>query len=670
MIKCSKCGAELSDDAKFCSYCGNKIEVPTPSPIIEEEPQIDEVPHSSEFVENEPEPSNTANAKKGNETKSFTDKIKAKGIEFWNKRSVYGKIVTVALVVVILLALIAFLAGKTMAAVIAVLQMALVVVSILMHKGVIKLEPKNSWLKYLVLVVAILLTVLNIMTYSWGQGNKPGNEKTYQAPVNDTSDLQTDPIITTALSPVAASECIGADFSSIRAKFYTAGFTNIKVEKVEDLKSSEADKLDTVESISVNGSAEFTQGQEFEKTDEIVIRYHVYEKCAVTIHVDFVPNLIFSTYDVEFLWNGINKGTMEHGEDQDFQLTVDPGEYTITFESAKSSSVDGEVSLNVDCDVEAAYKISCHSDKVSVETLYVDRLVELAEGEVKIDVSASEYNHANYEDVATALKAIGFTNIKYNVLYDIVFGWTDEGEVESVSIAGNIDYKRGDVFKEDAEVIITYHMPENADPSNITMNESSGSFDGMDYLEVEKAFKNLGFTNITLESTTIKSNSHTDGEVSEVEIDGHSFDSGDVFKPDEKVVIKYYIVEEPEPNLTVENCPELAAILSNKAEIDASYSAFASKYKGRIIEFDGRIDYSAKHENFKTRFDYLMSAGDYDPDHQIGPSFKFEDVSYSDLHTDLDTVSVGLNVRIVAKVVSFNSNTGLFYLEPVSVTGR
>ena len=65
-----------------------------------------------------------------------------------------------------------------------------------------------------------------------------------------------------------------------------------------------------------------------------------------------------------------------------------------------------------------------------------------------------------------------------------------------------------------------------------------------------------------------------------------------------------------------------------------------------------------------------MSAGDYDPDHQIGPSFKFEDVNHYDLNTDLDTVSVGLNVRIVAEVVSFDSNTGLFYLEPVSVTGR
>ena len=94
------------------------------------------------------------------------------------------------------------------------------------------------------------------------------------------------------------------------------------------------------------------------------------------------------------------------------------------------------------------------------------------------------------------------------------------------------------------------------------------------------------------------------------------------------------------------------------------------KHKGRIIEFDGRIDYRAKHGNYNTRHDYLVSAGDYDPDHQIGPSFKFEDVNYYDLNTDLDTVSVGLNVRIVAEVVSFDSNTGLFYLEPVSVTGR
>lgn len=111
-------------------------------------------------------------------------------------------------------------------------------------------------------------------------------------------------------------------------------------------------------------------------------------------------------------------------------------------------------------------------------------------------------------------------------------------------------------------------------------------------------------------------------------------------------------------------------MLKNKAEIDESYSNFASKYAGRIIEFDGRIDYCTNYNDYKTRFDYLVSAGDYDPDHQIGPVFKFENVSYTDLHTEIDTVSVGLNVHIVAEVISFNSSNGLFFLKPVSISSR
>ena len=128
--------------------------------------------------------------------------------------------------------------------------------------------------------------------------------------------------------------------------------------------------------------------------------------------------------------------------------------------------------------------------------------------------------------------------------------------------------------------------------------------------------------------------------------------------------------EIPEEKLTVDSCPELAAILSNKAEMDPSYSDFASKYKGRTIEFNGRIDYCSHYKNYDTRFDYLVSAGDYDPDHQVGPSFKFENVNYSDLHTNMDTVSVGLNVRIIAEVRSYDSNSGLFYLKPISVNKR
>ena len=669
MIKCSKCGAELSDDTKFCSYCGNKIEAPTPPPIEEyEEDVVPETPQREpvkKIVEKSTVP------------KTLGNKIKAKGAEIWSQLSLYGKVATVATGVFVLLALVGFLAGKNAAGIIAILQIALVVVSILMHKGVIKLEPKKAWLKYLVLGVAILLTVLNIMSYSWGQGSKPNNDDvTYQPTVSDTdtntSDLPTEPIITTASTPIAATDCVGKDYSSIKSDFSSAGFTNIKVEKVEDLKGSESDKLNTVESISVNGNAEFTQEQEFKKTDEVVIRYHAYEKCTVTIHVDFIPNLIFSTYDVELLWNGIEKGTLEHGEDQDFEFTVDPGEYTIAFESAESSSVKGEVSLTVDCDIEASYKISCYSDKVRVETLYVDRLTELAEGEVKLDVAASEYKYENYEDVTTALKTLGFTNIKYNVLYDIVFGWTDEGEVESVSIAGSSDFNRGDVFIADAEVIITYHMPEDADPSNITMNKSSSSYEGIDYLEVEQIFKGLGFTNITLDGTTIESTSYTDGEVFEVEIDGYSFDSGDVFKPDEKVEIKYYIVEEPMPNITIDNDADFAALMKITDQTDAAtIKQFVNTHIGDVIEFDGCVALMMKHENYNTRFDVAMAGGDYDSDRVYGPLFAFEDVNFYDMNVSgTDTVAQGMNFHIVAEIKGYSEAGGYLILDPVSMTGR
>lgn len=94
--------------------------------------------------------------------------------------------------------------------------------------------------------------------------------------------------------------------------------------------------------------------------------------------------------------------------------------------------------------------------------------MELADGEVKLDVAASEYKHKKYEDVAAALKTLGFTNIKYEVLYDIVLGWTADGEVESVSIADKTDFNRGDVFPADAEIVITYHMPEDDDPNKTT----------------------------------------------------------------------------------------------------------------------------------------------------------------------------------------------------------
>lgn len=449
-MRCSKCGAELSEDTKFCSYCGNKVEMPPKQENVSEEdiPPISLDEQVQDF-QNQKEP-----------PKSLADRMREKASAKWGKLSTYGKIATVAIVVFALLFIVALLSEKTAATIIAVLQIALAVVAVLMHRGIIKIEQKKVWLKWLLLGIAALLTVLNVMSYSWEAENK--NKPTS----NQTSDTSIAAVPVAA--PYGAAECLEQDYTTIQAAFYAAGFTNIEAEKVEDLQATDIDKVNTIDAISVGGKTDFTKEQEFQSDDEVLIRYHGYAKCNVKIHVDFVPNLIFSKYDVNLLLNGIEEGTLTHGEDQDFEFSIDPGEYTLTFESDKSSTVKGEVTLTVDCDVEASYKIACSSDKVSVETLYVDRLMELADGEVKLDVAASEYKHKNYEDVAAALKTLGFTNIKYEVLYDIVLGWTDDGEVESVSIADKTDFNRGDVFPADAEIVITYHMPEDDDPNKTT----------------------------------------------------------------------------------------------------------------------------------------------------------------------------------------------------------
>lgn len=449
-MRCSKCGAELSEDTKFCSYCGNKVEMPPKQETVSEEdiPPISLDEQVQDF-QNQKEP-----------PKSLANRMKEKTSAKWGKLSTYGEIVTVAIVVFALLFIVALLSGKTAAIIIAVLQIALSVVAVLMHRGIIKIEQKKGWLKWLLLGIAALLTVLNVMSYSWGTENK---NKPTPNPTSDTSI-----VAASVAAPYGAAECLEQDYTTIQAAFYAAGFTNIEAEKVEDLQATDVDRVNTIDAISVGGKTDFTKEQEFQSDDEVLIRYHGYAKCNVKIHVDFVPNLIFSKYDVNLLLNGIEEGTLTHGEDQDFEFSIDPGEYTLTFESDKSSTVKGEVTLTVDCDVEASYKIACSSDKVSVETLYVDRLMELADGEVKLDVAASEYKHKNYEDVAAALKTLGFTNIKYEVLYDIVLGWTDDGEVESVSIADKTDFNRGDVFPADAEIVITYHMPEDDDPNKTT----------------------------------------------------------------------------------------------------------------------------------------------------------------------------------------------------------
>lgn len=240
------------------------------------------------------------------------------------------------------------------------------------------------------------------------------------------------------------------------------------------------------------------------------------------------------------------------------------------------------------------------------------------DGEAKTPSSSDVQKGRNYQDVVKEFKNNGFTNIQPTPIYDLITGWlTKDEEVESVSVDGDENYSADEWYPNDVTVLINYHTFSKNEPKENNKTSTPESSNPPNTTSAPKAEK-----------------------------------------------------------LTVKNCKDLASILSVKAEIDSSYSKFAKKYEDQTIEFDGCITYLTNHGNYDTRYDLLMSAGDYidKETSNPGPNFKFEDVNCSNLGiNDLflpDFVKIGKNIHITAKVLEFNKNTGIFLLDPVSITKR
>lgn len=127
-------------------------------------------------------------------------------------------------------------------------------------------------------------------------------------------------------------------------------------------------------------------------------------------------------------------------------------------------------------------------------------------------------------------------------------------------------------------------------------------------------------------------------------------------------------------NLTVENCPDLAELLTLKDEFDPKIKIFMRTYIAKTIEFDGNIAALSNHDSDTTRYDMLIYAGDYSETSVSGPCFQFADVNLQDMGIDgivlPDYIFVGSNVHIIARVGFYDSETGLFRLGPISVAER
>lgn len=294
-------------------------------------------------------------------------------------------------------------------------------------------------------------------------GNETFDEKSKFT--KDSNVVLTYHIVRRLNSPLAADKIATMEIKDIADTYTKSGFTNVKTEEVYDMDPETTSENHRNE-VVISGRTVVSETDSFKfDADVRVICHYPYEKYDAKIIVDFIGNLIFNKYDVVLKIDGNVVDTLAHGKDYETTIKLKEGLHEIVFDSAGYENVYGKVNLNVASNVEASYKISAQTNEVNVETIYVDQQYELADDEVKIMGSMSSYKYRDYKVVEKELSDLGFTNITTNPLYDIVFGWTAEGEVGSVIIDGKDGYKRGDVFKKDAEIVISYHMSEEDDPN-------------------------------------------------------------------------------------------------------------------------------------------------------------------------------------------------------------
>lgn len=126
--------------------------------------------------------------------------------------------------------------------------------------------------------------------------------------------------------------------------------------------------------------------------------------------------------------------------------------------------------------------------------------------------------------------------------------------------------------------------------------------------------------------------------------------------------------------LTPESNADLATVLDVDDYCDGSIAAFAEKYRGQTIAFDGNIAAMNSHEGANTRYDILVGAGDFSETSASGPAFQFRDVNATnDLHyagNMPDTIGVGTNLHITAQIDAYEPRSCLFLLEPVETAFR
>ena len=445
--------------------------------------------------------------------------------KLWKKLDLFCKFVAIISLFALLFLLVALGAESFLAVFFSSLSIVGLVFSALIHKD--RIQTDKKWLKYLLLVAAVLFIIFSAFSSINSEDTEVVTnvetpysadyckDKDYETIVSDFesmgfTNVSEEPMEDLELSesekyghvesvsingitdfqgnttfksnakviikyhsykygkvPFSSEEVKTMEASEIIEALEKAGFVNITTDEEFDL---DPDKT-TVEfenELKIGAWSSFDKEDEFSLESEIeIVTDSPYEKYDFKLSIDVVENLLFSKYSVEFEMEGETE-TIQQGENAEFEYRLKKDEYTLCFYSVEDSSISSSIDIDLTGDTNASYKIYCYSDKLVVDTVYLENESAVGEDQAMVPISASDCMFENYEDIEKAFKKAGFTNIKTKILYDIYWGWTEEGEVDSISIDGDDEFIRGDICDKDSKIVITYHMKEEDDPNKPT----------------------------------------------------------------------------------------------------------------------------------------------------------------------------------------------------------
>lgn len=482
-------------------------------------------------------------------------------IKLWKKLDILEKVLVISCFISLMMLFFALFFLKVFPIVFSIIQIVCLSVAYFLHKKII--QTNLAWIKYLLIVIAIVSSTLNITSYFWNH-HKSNN------PSQIVLTLQN------ASTPYNSNNCKGKDYFSVKSDFQAAGFENINNEIIKDLDIIDSDKYQMVDSVSINGIDVFDGNVEFNTNSLVIIKYHSYKEVnlpfsisdipyldtntlikelnnvgfqnitteekidlnpdetdsdfineliindnelinqnemypvnssvkivthkpyknySLEINIDFVPNFIFSTYDVKLEINGEIK-KLKHGENAKFSFRLPADNYKLTFSNVNSSQVKGEKNILVKKDTKIDYRIYCYSDKIDV--------IELSKTEIPVSTTSSVTTNTissmqttipisqpttsppvtlnpnliktpisssftgEYTEAVTELKKAGFTNVKTNVTYDLgssIFSTAIAKRVVKITINGSDNFEKDDAFDKSSPCVVYYRDLKYNDPN-------------------------------------------------------------------------------------------------------------------------------------------------------------------------------------------------------------